>query len=89
MGVFFLCRMQSFPDDFQFFGDKQTEAWKHIGNAVPIGLATAIAKTIRASYRNISNEELADAMSADVDDDKPSGLVSSNGTVPRRVSTYP
>ena len=36
-------RIQSFPDDFIFFGSK-TEIAKQIGNAVPVKLAAAIAK---------------------------------------------
>ena len=35
-------RIQSFPDDFVFFGSK-TEIAKQIGNAVPVKLASAIA----------------------------------------------
>ena len=36
-------RIQSFPDDFIFFGSK-TEIAKQIGNAVPVKLAAAIAQ---------------------------------------------
>ena len=36
-------RIQSFPDDFSFFGSK-TEIARQIGNAVPVKLASAIAR---------------------------------------------
>ncbi|TWT16472.1 DNA cytosine methyltransferase [Streptococcus sp. sy010] len=39
-------RIQSFPDDFVFLGNK-TQITKQIGNAVPPLMATAIAKSIR------------------------------------------
>lgn len=39
-------RLQSFPDDFIFYG-KKTEVCKQIGNAVPPLLAFAIAKSLR------------------------------------------
>jgi DNA (cytosine-5)-methyltransferase 1 len=38
-------RLQGFPDDFKWFGSK-TQIAKQIGNAVPIGLASALAKHI-------------------------------------------
>jgi DNA (cytosine-5)-methyltransferase 1 len=38
-------RLQSFPDDFQFWGSIQ-DAFKQIGNAVPPLLATQIAQTL-------------------------------------------
>lgn len=39
-------RLFSFPDDWEFVGN-HTQVQKQIGNAVPIKLATAIARTIR------------------------------------------
>ena len=38
-------RLQTFPDDFQFCGSK-IEVARQIGNAVPVGLAAAVAKSI-------------------------------------------
>ncbi len=38
-------RFQSFPDDFRFLGTK-VEIAKQIGNAVPPGLASAVAKSV-------------------------------------------
>jgi DNA (cytosine-5)-methyltransferase 1 len=40
-----MARLQSFPDHFKFFGSK-TEQRNQVGNAVPIGLATEVARTI-------------------------------------------
>ena len=40
-------RLQTFPDDFAFHGS-WSEAMRQLGNAVPVGLATAIARNVRA-----------------------------------------
>jgi DNA (cytosine-5)-methyltransferase 1 len=40
--------LQSFPMDFKFWGSKR-EQRKQVGNAVPIKLATAIAKSVHDS----------------------------------------
>ncbi|EGQ2788269.1 DNA cytosine methyltransferase, partial [Staphylococcus pseudintermedius] len=39
-------RLQSFPDDFIFYGNK-TEQYKQVGNAVPPKLGRALAKQIK------------------------------------------
>ena len=41
-----LARLQSFPDDFHFCGSK-TDMVKQIGNAVPVLMASAIAKKLK------------------------------------------
>ena len=40
-------RIQTFPDDFVFFYEQVADAYKMIGNAVPVKLAEAIASEIR------------------------------------------
>lgn len=40
-------RLQTFPDDFVFHGS-WSEIMRQLGNAVPVDLATAIAKSVRA-----------------------------------------
>ena len=40
-------RIQTFPDNFIFFYEKLSDAYKMIGNAVPVNLAYAIAKEIK------------------------------------------
>lgn len=40
-------RIQGFPDDFHFYYDSLDDAYKMIGNAVPIQLAQAVAVQIR------------------------------------------
>lgn len=44
-------RLQSFPDDFVFFGNKQ-EQYKQVGNAVPPLLGKAIAKQVKELLDN-------------------------------------
>lgn len=41
-----IARIQGFPDDFQFIYDNVDDAYKMIGNAVPVNLAYEIAKEI-------------------------------------------
>lgn len=42
-------RLQDFPEGFLFFGDTATSVHRQIGNAVPRGLARAVALAIRAA----------------------------------------
>ena len=42
-----VARVQGFPDDFQFIYNKTNNAYKMIGNAVPVNLAYEIATAIR------------------------------------------
>jgi DNA (cytosine-5)-methyltransferase 1 len=46
-------RLQSFPDDFQFWGSTQ-DAFKQIGNAVPPLLAAKIAQTLAQQFKQNS-----------------------------------
>lgn len=46
-----VARVQGFPDDFQFIYNDTNDAYKMIGNAVPVNLAYEIAKAI-AMYLN-------------------------------------
>lgn len=50
------CALQSFPVGFKLAGNK-TEKRKQVGNAVPVELATAIARSIRASLLYRYTEE--------------------------------
>ena len=43
-------RLMSFPDGFQFWGTTKAKRTQ-IGNAVPVGLATAVAKAIMETYK--------------------------------------
>ena len=40
-------RIQTFPDDFMFYYDSLSDAYKMIGNAVPVELAYSIAKQVK------------------------------------------
>lgn len=46
-------RIQTFPDDFIFYYKNVGAGYKMIGNAVPVTLATAIAKVIMKDLRSI------------------------------------
>ena len=43
-------RLQGFPDSHKFAGTRK-DMFDQIGNAVPVGLATAIGRSILESYR--------------------------------------
>ncbi len=47
-----IARIQGFPDDFKFFYDNVDDAYKMIGNAVPVNLAYEIAIAI---YKELCN----------------------------------
>lgn len=42
-----IARIQGFPDDFRFIYENVNDAYKMIGNAVPVNLAYEIATAIR------------------------------------------
>lgn len=47
-----IARVQGFPDDFQFIYEKVDNAYKMIGNAVPVNLAYEIAVSIKEQLKN-------------------------------------
>ena len=51
-----IARIQGFPDDFRFVYENINDAYKMIGNAVPVNLAYEIASAIRAVLEEINNE---------------------------------
>jgi hypothetical protein len=67
-------RLQSFPDYFEFYGT-HAQARKQIGNAVPAGLATALAKCFLKSCYDFDYS---------MDDDNPSSATA----LPELASTY-
>lgn len=58
--------LQSFPLDYEFLGT-QTQKYKQVGNAVPCGLAGAIARSVRDSLRYMYLEELEEEGDDDVE----------------------
>ena len=44
-------RLQMFPDDFEFIYENVDVGYKMVGNAVPVGLAFAVATAIKESFR--------------------------------------
>lgn len=44
-------RIQGFPDSFEFIYDRLNDAYKMIGNAVPVNLAYEIAGAIKSQLR--------------------------------------
>ena len=51
-----IARIQGFPDDFRFVYENINDAYKMIGNAVPVNLAYEIASAIRAVLEETNNE---------------------------------
>lgn len=47
-----IARIQGFPDDFQFYYDNIDDAYKMIGNAVPVNLAYEIALAIKSALKD-------------------------------------
>ena len=47
MSIREIARIQGFPDDFQFIYEETNNAYKMIGNAVPVNLAYEIALSIK------------------------------------------
>ena len=47
-----IARVQGFPDDFKFIYDGVNDAYKMIGNAVPVNLAYEIAVGIRDALKD-------------------------------------
>lgn len=58
-------RIQQFPDDWIITGTRQ-ERYRQIGNAVPIGLAKAIGKTIIATAKGQAEVKVKRVLSTDV-----------------------
>lgn len=52
-----IARVQGFPDDFQFIYTDTDDAYKMIGNAVPVNLAYEIAVAIQKYLEDKSNEQ--------------------------------
>jgi DNA (cytosine-5)-methyltransferase 1 len=53
-------RIQTFPDSFKFFYTNVTDAYKMIGNAVPVRLASYIAKAISICFETESGSSVAE-----------------------------
>jgi DNA (cytosine-5)-methyltransferase 1 len=49
-------RIQTFPDNFIFHYKSVVAGYKMIGNAVPVKLATAIAKVIMKDLHNVTSK---------------------------------
>lgn len=52
-----IARVQGFPDDFKFFYEDTNDAYKMIGNAVPVNLAYEIAVAIKAAIEQQTIEK--------------------------------
>lgn len=51
-----VARVQGFPDDFKFIYKETNNAYKMIGNAVPVNLAYEIAVAIKLFLEGRGNE---------------------------------
>lgn len=54
-----IARIQGFPDTFQFIYDYADDAYKMIGNAVPVNLAYEIAVAIKQALENTMEETMS------------------------------
>lgn len=51
-----VARVQGFPDDFKFIYTDTDNAYKMIGNAVPVNLAYEIAIGIKEALESVKNK---------------------------------
>ena len=51
-----VARVQGFPDDFKFIYTDTDNAYKMIGNAVPVNLAYEIARGIKEALKSVENK---------------------------------
>lgn len=58
MSVREIARIQGFPDDFKFIYKNVNDAYKMIGNAVPVDLAYKIAKSINKELEKVKNIQM-------------------------------
>ena len=56
MSIREVARIQGFPDEFKFNYTNADDAYKMIGNAVPVNLAYEIAVAIKAALEGNNNE---------------------------------
>jgi DNA (cytosine-5)-methyltransferase 1 len=52
-------RIQTFPDSFIFYYNNVVAGYKMIGNAVPVRMASILAKTIFDDLNNLKNKEIS------------------------------
>ena len=52
-----IARIQGFPDSFKFIYTNTDDAYKMIGNAVPINLAYEVAVAIKQALENIGERK--------------------------------
>lgn len=57
MSIREIARVQSFPDDFKFIYENTNDAYKMIGNAVPVNLAYEIAVSIKEALTGTTSKE--------------------------------
>ena len=55
-----VARVQGFPDDFQFIYEDTNDAYKMIGNAVPVNLAYEIAEAIKMHLEGKASDVIVD-----------------------------
>jgi len=53
-------RIQTFPDSFRFYYSNVSDAYKMIGNAVPVRLASYMAKAISLCLANATGDNVAE-----------------------------
>ena len=58
-----MLRAQGFPDEFRFYGNVHSKH-RQIGNAVPVPLAQALGRELRAAVGEAAKRQAADLLAA-------------------------
>ena len=82
-----VARVQGFPDDFKFFYEDTNDAYKMIGNAVPVNLAYEIATAIRKYLEGEASSVVVDNDVLDAKEDNER-KVSTNSNDQGRAYEY-
>ena len=82
-----IARIQGFPDDFKFIYENTNDAYKMIGNAVPVNLAYEIACAIKKYLEGKSDEIIVDNEVLDAKEDNEK-KVSTNSNDQGRAYEY-
>ncbi|CAG8665973.1 10685_t:CDS:2, partial [Ambispora leptoticha] len=60
------CRLQGFPDDYEFIGENVRSMYKQVGNAVPPPLASALLREVKISLNSILSNDSNSSTAAEI-----------------------